>query len=290
MRFCLLLLVVCSSLLYGQDSELYYEMKDRLGSIEMDLRTGSSDIEIAELLIDFQLTLREYLVRADSRYFIEELGELDPMIERIGDRSNMFYYRFRPYRFSQSYTVTDKDGQIVCFTNTYRSNEPLTEKEKSELFFLEMNSYEEFGIHPRYTLTKETIGDLEPDQTYNFVVTSDKIIHYAPDYEDPTIYHTTDSGISVKRIISPNHTILAGNQPVLAAGTFVVWEHEDRRLIFLSNDSGHFRTDYESLQVFKKHLKKMGIEAERVICVAIQVDYQALLARLERRNGFQDLH
>lgn len=285
MKYCLIWLLLLTGLVHAQHSPLFHATKQHLIRLDMDLRTASSDIAIVERLSEFQELLHDYLAKADPEEFIAELRELDPLIEAIGHRSNLFYHRFRPYKFNQSYDVKDKDGnKLPFFTNTYRSNEPLTEQEKSQFYLHERRSYDQYGEHPKYELNEETLLSIEPNNIYNFVVTSDKTVLFAIETDDPTIYLTTDKGISIKRILSPNHTILAGNQPVLSAGTFTMWQEGEKQLIFVANDSGHFRPDFESLKEFKKRLTQLGVEKERIICVAIEVDFEKLLASVRRKH------
>jgi hypothetical protein len=284
MRYCLLCLLLVTGLLRAQDSQLFLDTRQHLIRLDMDLRTAHSDIAIVEKLSEFQELLLTYLAKANPDTFLEELRELDPLIEAIGNRSNLFYHRFRPYKFAQPYSVKDRDGNVVFFTNTYRSNEPLTEQEKSQLYIHELTSYEQYGTQPKHKLTAETFHLIKPGQIYNFVVTSDKQLLFAIEEDDPTIFLTTDKGISVKRIRSPNHTILAGNQPVLSAGTFTIREVDGKRLIFAANDSGHFRPDFESLKEFKKQLVKVGVDPERIICVALEVDFDKLLESVRLKH------
>ncbi|MBS0621948.1 MAG: hypothetical protein JSR80_03200 [Verrucomicrobia bacterium] len=281
MKWLMLLLLAAVPVLAR--SAIFPEVKDSLTKIELALRVAGSDEQIVKLLGRFQKEMVRYLAEAKSADFVVELKELEPLIDAIGYRSNLFHYRFRPYRFSHAFTVEDMNGQIICFTNTYLSNEPLDEQKKARLFFLEMNSYEEWGTHPRQLLNRHTFPNLQPGLVYNFVVTSDGLVYSSPDERDPNIYFTTEEGISIKRITSPNHTILAGNQPVLSAGTFVIWQVEDRQLIFVSNDSGHFRPDYESLKIFKDTLIRWGIAPQQIICMAVEVNFDHVLERLQRR-------
>lgn len=285
--FLVSLLFLLHGSVEGKNHACFLEAKSKLEQIEIDLRIAESDLEIVRLLMACQKVLRRYLEDCQTEDFAKELSQLTPIIKKIGLRSNLFYYRFRPYKFSQAFRVQDENGHIVVFTNTYRSDCPLSEQEKSQLFFLEMKSYEKWGEHQKLTLTSDTLREIEPDVTYNFVVTSDRLVHFAKDETDNRIFLTTESGVSIKRIRSPNHTILAGNQPVLTCGTFRLWQVEDRQLIFVSNDSGHFRPDYESLEIFKQHLIELDFVPDQIICLAVQVDFASLLEEVARRQAYR---
>ena len=285
MKSCLICLMLLTGLVHAQHSNLFRETKKHLERLDIEIRTAPSDIAQVEKLAEFQQLLRNYLQNAEPNEFIAELRELDPLIETIGKRSNIVYHRIFSHKCHKTYTVKDKDGNMFpVFTNRYRSNEELTAQEQGQLFQYELESYQKYGIHPKFELNTETLKQIEPDEIYKFVVTVDHTVSFAVEYDDPTIYRATDKGISIKRICSPNHTILAGNQPVLSAGTFTLWQEGEKQLFFIANDCGHHRADFESLPEFKKHLIKLGIDPERIIQLAIEVNFDRLLGSLRRKQ------
>ncbi len=285
MKYCLIWLVLLTGLVHAQHSPLFHATKQHLERLDIEIRTAPSDIAKVERLAEFQQLLHDYLENADPEEFIAELRELDPLIEAIGERSNSVYHRIFSHKTPpMTYTVKDKDGNVFpVFTNLYRSNEVLTPQEQGQLFQYELESYQKYGIHSKFELNAETLQQIEPDQIYKFVVTVDHTVSFAVEYDDPTIYRATDKGISIKRIWSPNHTILAGNQPVLSAGTFTMWQEGEKQLFFAANDCGHHRADFESLPEFKKYLIELGIDSERIIQLAIEVDFDRLLSSLHRK-------
>lgn len=71
----------------------------------------------------------------------------------------------------------------------------------------------------------------------------------------------------------PNHTILAGQTPILSAGNMTVLNEGNKQLIFVSNKSGHFLPEYKDIDYFKDFLIKQGISSHKVFKISMASFY-----------------
>lgn len=174
------------------------------------------------------------------------------------------------------------DGQnIVGFLNTFKTGKPLTQEERERYFNAEFSNYSSNHIVEPFILDASTINDLEEEIIYNFALLPDGTIRMSKERSGDPEYLVGSTENGEEAFLYPNHTILAGeaNQPVVTAGSFVLYRSGDKRLFMISSKSGHFQPTYRSLNHMRIQLAKFGINPYTVV-YAPDVDLSRVVLKI----------
>ncbi len=214
-----------------------------------------------------------YLHTAETREdFLRGMTEIDKAVGSFKSHLNWsgsvvnFFNPGQP-RFLKEQTIDLPKGP-EAFLNTFKTGRQLNDQEREELFQEEWARYLEEKVVEPFELTRDTVQNLQSGVLYNFALLDDGRIRVALEAPGGREY-LANGEAAPGEFAYPNHTILAGspNQPVLTAGSFLLFRCEDKELMFVSNKSGHFAPYFHSLKAVKEPLQSCGIEPQTVILV-----------------------
>lgn len=165
--------------------------------------------------------------------------------------------------------VIELEGKQKVFLNTFKSGKQLTAEEREAFFKKEFSDYWKDRLFDPFTLDETTLYEIEPETLYNFALLPDGTIMAALERPGLKEYHVDGVGLRQQSFSYPNHTILAGSahQGVLTAGSFIVFQQDNKRLLFISNKSGHFQPTYRSLDRMRDCLAELGVNKSTVIAL-----------------------
>lgn len=210
-----------------------------------------------DILIDFVYT-------ADESTFYQQMQLIQPFIEVMLRVNDTIFFDFFQGKYSDRRPVDLKGGKTYIYYNTYAQNRELTEQERKQFYEKDISSHKTVQQERRKQLDKHCLRDLEPGQTYNFIITPQNITYISYDQR----YKLRDLE-QKKALMCPDHTILAGNHPVLCAGVINMYEIGSKKLFVISSSSGHFRPFPDSLIHLKNCLIKLGVPEESIICFSV---------------------
>lgn len=156
-----------------------------------------------------------------------------------------------------------------AFYNTFKLGRDLTCHEREHLFQKELGLYLRDGVADRFVLDKTTLLELAPEKIYNFVLLPDGTIWAALERPGGKEYHVGEDEVLEETFGYPNHTILAGgpHQLVLTAGALILFQEGEKRLMFVSNKSGHYQPTFRSLPEVRRQLATLGMDEHAIILV-----------------------
>lgn len=213
-----------------------------------------------------------YLYEAESKEeFLQGMALINQEIRQF--KTNVTYAAtvinfFNPGKphtlFSQS--LQTEHGEE--FLNTFKTGIDLGAQERERLFDEEWIQFQKESVQEPFILNAETLPDLVSGRLYNFVLLPEGTIRVAlekPQGKEYTLNHEKVTG----DMAYPNHTILAGapHQSLLTAGALMLYRHEDKQMVFISNKSGHFVPSFHSLDAMKNRFLAIGIDPQTVIAV-----------------------
>ena len=212
--------------------------------------------------------LLDFLNTADEKKFATQMRKLKPYIKKLEDTSNRLFFKVYPDKFCDRHRVNHEGKDTYLYLNIFhRFNYHLTEKERNEAFKEEVEHLKGIQLLPKERLTKNLSQKLVSGQSYCFIVNLMNEAYLS--YEQ--LYRLVE-GKGKKILIGPNHTLLAGNNPVLAAGVLSYYKVHGKELYFLSCSSGHFHPKPDSLIHMKNCMIKQGIPEEAIILYSLKYD------------------
>ncbi len=169
----------------------------------------------------------------------------------------------------------------IGYLNTFKTGRELTSEERKVYFDEEMHNYLRDGLVEPFTLDEKSLYELKPGVIYNFGLFPDGTIRAALECPGRKDYQETEDHLIIDVFAYPNHTILAGSpdQHLVAAGSFIVYEHKGNRIYFISNKSGHFVPHYFSLKSMVQGMAALGINENTIISIP-DIDIAAVALKL----------
>lgn len=179
-----------------------------------------------------------------------------------------FYTAETESPWPQQKKVFFKKNEVSGFLNTFKLRQRLSAEERERFFLQEYSRFLKDGIVKPFVLDQAALKELETDTVYNFVLLPDGTIFVSLERLGDREYQVREEAI-VEVFTHPNHTILAGDpqQAVVTAGALIIYQEEDKRLIFISCKSGHFQPTYSSLEYMREQLAELGVNPCTVIAV-----------------------
>ena len=209
----------------------------------------------------------DFLNTADETNFSTEMRKLKPHIKKLEAISERLFFDVYPDKFSERHAVNHEGKETFMYLNIFsRMNYHLTEKERAHAYEEEVDRLKGIQLLPKEKFTKELPQRLVSGQSYNFIVNLMNEAYLS--YEQ--LYRLIDR--KGKRLIGPNHTLLAGNNPVLSAGVLSYYRVNGKTLYFLSCSSGHFHPKPDSLIHMKNCMIKLGIPEDSIILYSLKHD------------------
>lgn len=218
----------------------------------------------------------DFLNTADEGKFYEQLRNSRPFIDFLTKTNNSIFYEIYPDRYCDRRLFAFNGSITYIYYNIFHKRN-LTEEQRTQFYEEEINRHKNVQLLPKHFLDKKALKMLIPGQSYNFVLNVQNKAYVSYNQR----YRLKDN--SEKTILnSPNHTILAGNGPVLSAGVIYFYNVGKKRLFILSCSSGHFHTMPDSLNHMKSYLINLGIPEEAIICLGIA--YEKIDLQINRMN------
>jgi hypothetical protein len=235
--------------------------KEKLSSLSNSIHPSSEIDDYLESIVQYQDILLYYMAESSSSSnFYYGLKQLTPVLEKLW--LDIDFDQVPLSKLSPQY----ENGLYI---NSYKTNRTLSKEEREKFFSEEEKIYNAAKTVEVEVLNLENIDALEAEIIYNFVLLPSGDVFFSPENMNRKVYHLRDDGTkeSHKLFTHPNHTILAGSphQEVLTAGAFILYKHEDSRLFFVSNKSGHFAPNYSSLHLFKEQFAEFGVNTNSII-------------------------
>jgi hypothetical protein len=208
----------------------------------------------------------DFLNTADDDKFYEQLRNSKPFIDLLTKTNDSIFTEIYPDRYYDRKLFAFNGSITYIYYNIFHRRN-LTEEQRTHFFEEEVNRHKNVQLLPKQFLNKKALKMLVPGQSYNFVLNVQNKAYVS--YNQ--LYRLKDG--SGKTILnSPNHTILAGNAPVLSAGVVYFYNVGKKKLFILSCSSGHFHTMPDSLNHMKSYLINLGIPEEAIICLGISYE------------------
>ena len=268
---------------YGSQESTEQRLTTLLADIEQH---NGETAELTVKLSKFQDTLLAHMEsQPDPSTYIAEVEVLEPLIEK--------FYRYSDFVATRALAeggasliepqvvyVDDEYGYgRLTYLNTFKTGHHLSSDEREYYFSEEYDWYvRDAAIFP-FELTPETLEGLTEDTLYIFVMFPDGEIRISLDRADEE-YHVRAARNENEQFIYPNHTILAGDphQGVISAGALLFYEHEGKRLYFISNQSGHFRPTPWSLNSVHRRLRELQTQPDPIVQLS-DTDFGQLAVR-----------
>lgn len=155
------------------------------------------------------------------------------------------------------------------YFNTFKLGRDLVSQERERLFQRELGLYLRDGVAERFMLDATTFKNLEPEKIYNFALLPDGTIWAALERPGGKEYHVGQDNALEETFGYPNHTVLAGapHQLVLTAGALILFQEGAKKLMFVSNKSGHYQPTFRSLPEVRRQIATFGIDEHAIILV-----------------------
>lgn len=259
--YIFLLLIFCASLF------AYNEEKQLPDLIQMEEAFFlSSEQGMYEQLTFIRNTidiLLDYINISDDTLFNHLISNSKQTINTIQKISEDSYNKIFHVKYSDERPFKINGIDTYIYYNNFFKSQKLSEDERTKLYEKEVNQQKDFKVLSKLLLNKGSLKSLIPGQSYNFIINTENecFISYKQRYK-----LAKDKG---KVIYCPNHTILAGNNPVLAAGEIDYYRVNNRELFIISCTSGHFHPRPSSLIHMKNYLINMGIPEESIVLLAL---------------------
>lgn len=251
-RFFLVFIILFSSVFSSELTPL----DPLLIRVEQNLQVAETMEERALALLQLQKVLLSFLkIPMGNEEFYTILRKSRPTIDRIMPAAHTLYAYLYDEELTRRITVTLNGKSYTAFQNLHddRYEEELVNWQSNNLYALPQK------------LSSSTIQDLEPGLSYNFIVTLEGRVIISDEQL------TSKAMNGQKAILGPNHGILAGGKPVLSAGEFILFQKGDRKILFASSSSGHYRPDFSSLELLREALMDLGFPAEAIVLAPVRL-------------------
>jgi len=258
-------LLICLNYTLSSVEVCPIEAEKQLQQLVHELEYGDAHLGKMGLILGrFQDVLLAHLEGdvSDDQYE-QEIEYLEGLIQKF-DRFSDYVFadsvKLKQPKWGLTQTFALEPGHplaSISFMDSFKSGRILTAQEREEAYEEEYLKYVSVATEIPQLLTKEALANLLPGQVYAYVLLPSGEVFYSRDDKK-----------------CPNHAILSGNahQNVLTAGLFVFYAKENRRLYFISNQSGHFRPTPWSLHTIKKVFRELD-DHPLTIITGTDVDY-----------------
>lgn len=211
--------------------------------------------------------LLDFLMTADEEDFYDFLKLSKPYIDAMSRMNDEIFFQIYQDRFCDRRLASLNGIPVFIYYNAFSRKMPLSDEERTFLYEEEVQRHQNVALQPKQKLTKSTLKKLISGQTYNFVLNLENkaYISYNQRYK-------LKNEASKTILNSPNHTILAGNAPILSAGVINYYQVGKKKLYILSCSSGHFHPLPDSLIHIKNYLMALGIPEEAIICLSLSYE------------------
>lgn len=211
--------------------------------------------------------LLDFLHTADEEEFYAHLQLLKPSIDMLEEVSNNLFFQIYPNRHYDRKPFTLDGSASYLYYNIFSQKHALTDEERTTAYEEEEDRHKGIRLLPKQLLTQESRRTLISGQPYNFILNKDNEAYVS--YEQR--YRLKEA--NGKTVLnSPNHTLLAGNNPVLSAGVLRSYKIGRKELYVISCSSGHFHPTPDSLFHMKKYLARLGVPEEAIIVLNLTYD------------------
>lgn len=216
--------------------------------------------KIHDIILDFLNT-------ADEKTFYKHLKLSKPYIDLLREIDDAIFFQIYKERFCDRRFIELNGLTTYIYYNIFSQRTILTDEERAHLYEEELSRHKNVKLLPKQSLNKSTLKDLLSGQTYNFVLTlkNEAFISYNQRYR-------LKNNSEKKIVNSPNHTLLAGNAPVLSAGVLNFYKIGKKKLYIISCSSGHFHPLPDSLVHMKNYLMNHGVPEEAIICLSLSYE------------------
>lgn len=270
------------SICYGEpyyNSFTYYQ--DSIEAEENKFLAGEQNFfEQLTLVRKMHDIVLDFLNTAKEENFYEQMKLSKSYLDLMERINTQLFSQVYPIRYCDRRSIELDGKPTEIYYNTYLKKMVLTDEQRTTLYEEELERHKNAELLPKQLLDKETIKNLFAGQTYNFVLTLNKEVFFSYDQH----YRFRPKSSKSFRL-SPNHTLLAGNAPVITAGAINFYKVGQKELFVISCSSGHFQPMPESLTHMKNYLMALGIPEEAIISFALsnkRIDKQ--LAKIEYSN------
>lgn len=203
--------------------------------------------------------LLDFLNSANEEEFYDQMRQFKPYIETLSKTSRDLFFQVYPDKFCDRRAFKVEDSINYAYYNIFHHSRAQSDQERKAAYENELKRHRGIKLLPGKQLTAKSIETLTPGQSYNFIVNlrNEAYISYEQRYRLRKAHG--------KILNNPDHTLLAGNNPVLSAGVLDVHKVGRKELYFLICSSGHFHPRPDSMAHMKKHLMGLGIPEEAII-------------------------
>lgn len=235
---------------------------------------GSCKTDIVLIMFAIDLWLLDFLNTADEGEFHDQLRQLKPSIEWLTNISHDLFFQIYPNKYCDRRAYKIDGSTTHAYYNIFHHSRAQSDSERKAAYEGEVDRHKGIKLMPKRLLTNKLKQTLISGQSYNFIVNLDNQAYIA--YEQR--YRLEKS--KEKILNNPNHTLLAGNNPVLAAGILSYYKVDRKELYFITCSSGHFHPKPDSLMHMKKYLMTLGVPEEAIIVFSLK--YSQIAARLSK--------
>lgn len=265
--FCFLFAICHIASLWGGVTPFYQAAMERMALEVEEAKTIYDKALLVEDLYSWLKMLgNESIEREEFFFLLREGGSTRTKILEFTDEISNYLYADRKATVKEFY----RDGDAVpAFFNSYRfkKHPPADENERERLYSLEKFSYQKYGFIPVEKWEHELFCPFMEGVSYNFIVTLDGEIYYSRMQN----YDKLREG-EVKRLVAPNHAILAHDGAVLTAGELVFLGKGENRLWIIAISSGHYRPSFGSGEKMVEKLLSFGIPRESIMVSALPLE------------------
>lgn len=223
--------------------------------------------------------LLDFLYTADDEGFHSQLKLTKPFYEFMSNINDQLFDQIYSEKKCDRRPVEFNGMATYMYYNTFlkfkKAN--LTDEERTALYEEEVKRHRNILL-PKQFLNRDSLVSLIPGQTYNFVLTlaNEAYIGYDQRYKIKNYNKVVSKSI----LYTPNHTILAGDAPVLSAGVIDYYKVGRKELYILACHSGHFQPQPDCLDHMKNYLISLGVPEESII--KFSLGYQEVIEEMKK--------
>ena len=272
--FSIVAIVASSSLFSEEFSKEYF---DSFSYYFKCLQKEESNFSVSEqtlyekliFLQNMHNIVLDFLNTADDENFYDQLRQSKYFTRKLSEINNQIFSEIHQDRYCDRRIITLNGVPTPVYYAFYKRTSDhaplsLTDDERKKLYEDDLIRHKNVKFLPKQILNKKTLKTLVSGQTYNFIITLENKAYISYDQR----YKLKDDA-SQTILSSPNHTLLAGNEPVLSVGVINYYKVSNKELFVISCSSGHFHPQPDSLIYIKNYLMTLGIPEEAIINFAI---------------------
>lgn len=219
--------------------------------------------------------LLDFLYLADDDSYYDQLKFSKPFIDRMKEVTDDIFDQIYQDRICDRRSMELNGVMVYVYYNLFSQSKLLTDKERTEFYEEEIRLHQNVKMLPKRFLNKEALKTLLSGQTYNYVVNLQNEVYISYDQR----YRLKND--EKKYILnSPNHTMLAGDAPILSAGVIKFYKVGRKELYFISCSSGHFHPSADSAIHIRNYLIELGIPEEAII--TLSATYETIVSETHK--------